>query len=292
MSSAGSAHPGVVDTGELGRTVRRWRARVTPDAVGLPAGARRRTAGLRREELAGLAGISADYLTRLEQGRARSPSAQVVQSLARALRLSDADRALLHELGGFASPGPGQVPSRITPSVQRLLDRLDGVPVAVYDAAWTLLAANPPYDALMGDTTTWTGPERNAVWRHLVGPGTRAVLTAAEQAELEVGLVADLRRTATRYPTDSSVRRLVGTLSAASPRFAQLWDTDAPAAGREPAKRKVIDHPTVGPITVDCDVLLVAADDVRLMIYSAAPATEDADRLALAVVVGTQELVD
>jgi len=282
---------GVVDVGELGGTVRRWRARVTPDAVGLPAGARRRTAGLRREELAALAGISADYLTRLEQGRATSPSAQVVESLARALRLSDPDRALLHELAGYTAPGPGQVPSRITPSVQRLLDRLAGTPVAVYDAAWTLLAANPPYDALMGDTTRWQGVERNSLWRHLVGPGTRAVLTATEQASLEVGLVADLRRTAARYPADPSLRRLIGTLTAASPRFAQLWDTDTPATDQEPSKHKVIDHPSVGLITVDCDILLVATDDVRLMIYSADPAHEDADRLSLAVVLGIQDLL-
>jgi len=280
-----------VDVGEFARTVHRWRGRVTPEAVGLPAGARRRATGLRREELAGLAGISADYLTRLEQGRATSPSAQVVESLARALRLSDPDRALLHELAGYAAPGPGVVPSRITPSVQRLLDRLAGTPVAVYDAAWTLLAANPPYNALMGDTTRWQGMERNSLWRHLVGPGTRAVLTATEKASLEVGLVADLRRTAARYPADPSLRRLIGTLAAGSPRFAELWDTDTPVPDQEPSKRKVIDHPVVGPITVDCDILLVATDDVRLMVYSAAPATQDADRLALAVVLGTQDLV-
>ncbi|MET3803660.1 transcriptional regulator with XRE-family HTH domain [Nakamurella sp. UYEF19] len=280
-----------MDVGELGGTVRRWRARVTPDVVGLPAGTRRRTAGLRREELAALAGISADYLTRLEQGRATSPSAQVVESLARALRLPDPDRALLHELAGYTVPGPGQVPSRITPSVQRLLDRLVGTPVAVYDAAWTLLAANPPYDALMGDTTRWQGVERNSVWRHLVGPGTRAVLTATQRAALEVGLVADLRRTAARYPADPCLRRLIGTLTAASPRFARLWVTDTAATDRQLSKRKVIDHPSVGLITVDCDILLVAADDVRLMIYSADPADEDADRLALAVVLGIQDLV-
>jgi len=280
-----------VDVGEFARTVHRWRGRVTPEAVGLPVGARRRATGLRREELAGLAGISADYLTRLEQGRATSPSAQVVGSLARALRLSDPDRALLHELAGYAAPGPGVVPSRITPSVQRLLDRLAGTPVAVYDAAWTLLAANPPYNALMGDTTRWQGMERNSLWRHLVGPGTRAVLTATEKASLEVGLVADLGRTAARYPADPSLRRLIGTLAAGSPRFAELWDTDTPVPDQEPSKRKVIDHPVVGPITVDCDILLVATDDVRLMVYSAAPATQDADRLALAVVLGTQDLV-
>src|ERR1700761_2697125 len=123
-----------MDSWEFGRTLRHWRDRVTPTAVGLPVGGRRRAAGLRREELAALAGISVDYLTRLEQGRATSPSAQVVEALARALRLSDAERELLFRLAGLAAPGPGVVSARITPSVQRLLDRLAHTPVAVYDA--------------------------------------------------------------------------------------------------------------------------------------------------------------
>ena len=106
--------PGRVGSTEFGRALRRWRDRVAPEAVGLPVGRRRRATGLRREELAGLAAISADYLTRLEQGRATSPSAQVVESLARALRLGDADRDLLFELAGLVAPGPGLVPTRLT----------------------------------------------------------------------------------------------------------------------------------------------------------------------------------
>jgi len=148
---------GEVDAWESGRTVRHWRDRVRPTAVGVPVGRRRRAAGLRREELAGLAGISVDYLTRLEQGRATSPSVQVVEALARALRVPDAERDLLFRLAGHVTPGLDVVSSRITPSVQRLLDRLAIAPVAVFDATWTLLIANAPYDALMGPTTGWRG---------------------------------------------------------------------------------------------------------------------------------------
>src|ERR1700761_6347389 len=101
--------------------LRRWRDRVAPEAVGIPVGRRRRATGLRREELAGLAGISADYLTRLEQGRATAPSAQVVEALATALRLSDTERETLYRLAGHAAPGADVVPSRVTASVQRLL---------------------------------------------------------------------------------------------------------------------------------------------------------------------------
>ncbi len=278
-----------MEAGEFGRTVRRWRDRLAPETVGLPPGSRRRAAGLRREELALVAGISVDYLTRLEQGRADSPSAQVVEALARALRLSDAERSHLFRLGGQAPPGRDLVSSRITPSVQRILDRFGHIPVAVYDAAWTLIVANRPYDALMGDTSSWSGIERNGVWRNFVGPGARAIYSPEEQADFEAGLVADLRLTAARYPKDPQMRRLVADLTRRSPRFAQLWNSGTVA--HHEANRKVIAHPDVGHITLDCDTLTVASNDLRIMIYTAVPGTEDAERLDLAIVLGNQRLV-
>lgn len=279
-----------VEAWEFGRTVRRWRDRVTPEAVGVPAGRRRRASGLRREELAALAGISADYLTRLEQGRATAPSAQVVESLARALRVSDVERDLLFRLAGHAAPGPDVVPSRVAPSVQRLLDRLSHTPVVVYDASWTLVLANAPYNALMGDTTAWRGLERNAVWRNVAHLPSRVVHSAKEQAEHEARLVADLRLTASRYPADHALRRLIADLTAGSQRFAELWDAEPPPPLPDPSRRKTIDHPAVGRLTLDCDTLLVAQDDLRISVYTAEPGTEDADRLELATVLGTQSL--
>ena len=207
----------------------------------MPVGRRRRAAGLRREELAALAGISADYLTRLEQGRATAPSAQVVESLARALRLTDAERDLLFRLAGHAAPGLEVVPSRLAPSLQRLLDRLSHTPVVVYDASWTLVMANAPYDALMGDTTTWRGLERNAVWRNVAGLPSRVVHTPQEQAEHEARLVADLRLTASRYPADRTLRRLISDLASGSARIraraAAGGDAGRPV-GRAPAGRR------------------------------------------------------
>jgi len=281
-----------VESWEFGSSVRRWRDRLAPGAVGLPPGTRRRARGLRREELAALAGISADYLTRLEQGRATAPSAQVVEALARALRLSDPERDLLYRLAGHAAPGPEVVPSRLTPSVQRLLDRLTHTPVVVYDATWTLVLANPAYDALMGDTSGWRGIERNSIWRNLLGPGSRVVHTPRQQADHEARLVGDLRLTAARYPADRALRRLVRELTDASPRFAELWNSDGPPPPPDPSKRKLIDHPEAGRMTLDCDTLLVAGDDLRIGVYTAEPGTEDAERLALALVLGTQSLVE
>ncbi|MFE3137933.1 helix-turn-helix transcriptional regulator [Streptomyces scopuliridis] len=276
-------------TAEFGKAVRRWRDRVSPETAGLPAGGHRRAPGLRREELALLAGISVDYVTRLEQGRAAHPSAQVVEALARALRLSGTERAHLFRLAGLAPPGPDTVPAYIPPSVQRMLDRLAGTPVAVFDASWTLLLANPPYAALMGDPSGWRGNQRNAVWRNLLGPGTRVRHTPEARRGFEAALVADLRAAAGRYPADQRLRRLVEELRADSDRFAELWESGA--VGHHEAARKTVDHPRVSPLTLDCDVLTVAGSDLRIVIYTAEPGTEDAERLALLTVFGTQTLV-
>ncbi|MFI2486121.1 helix-turn-helix transcriptional regulator [Promicromonospora kroppenstedtii] len=275
---------------ELGPAVRHWRDRVSPASVGVPVGARRRATGLRREELAQLAGISVDYLTRLEQGRATAPSDQVVEALARGLRLSDPERELLFRLAGLTAPGPGMVSVRIPVSVQRLLDRFDGHPVVVHDAMWNLVTANAAYDALMGRTTAWQGLERNAVWRHLLGPASRVVHTDEEEAELVAGLVADLRLTAGRYPADPRLRRLVSELRARSAEFTRLWEAIDLPPQESPGRLKVVDHPEVGRIRTDCDTLVVAGDDLRIMVYTCEPGSPDAERLALAIVLGDQAM--
>ncbi|MFJ8533874.1 helix-turn-helix transcriptional regulator [Streptomyces sp. NPDC093591] len=274
---------------ELGQALRRWRDRVAPRTAGLPVGGQRRAAGLRREELALLAGISVDYVTRLEQGRAANPSGQVVEALARALRLSGDERAYLFQLAGLASPGPDTVPAHITPSVQRLLDRLVDTPVGVTDAAHTLLLANPMYAALMGDPRGARGFERNGAWRSFHGAPTRVRHTPEEQRAFEVGMVAELRATAARYPADRQLRRLISELRASSERFAQLWE--AGVVGRLEASRKTIDHPRVGLLTLDCDLLRVEGNDLRILVYSAEPGTEAAEKLALLAVHGPRSLV-
>lgn len=280
---AGLHNRRMANTG-LGTALRHWRDRVTPQAAGLPAGRRRRAAGLRREELAQLAGISADYVIRLEQGRATSPSAQVVEALARALRLTGDERAHLFRLAGLAPPGPGTVPRHITPGVHRMLDRLAGTPVAVFDAAWNQLLANPLYTALMGAT------DLNGVRRNFLSPNARVRDTPESRDALQAALVADLRRTAGTYPGDAGLRTLIADLRRQSARFAELWESGT--VGRHESARKTIDHPDVGALTLDCDVLAVAGSDLRMMVYTAEPGTEAAERLALLAVIGTQSLVE
>lgn len=275
---------------ELGRALRRWRDRVAPEAAGLPTGGQRRAAGLRREELALLAGISVDYITRLEQGRASNPSGQVVEALARALRLSGDERRYLYGLAELAPPGPDVVPAFITPSVQRLLDRLVDTPVAVSDAAMTLLVANPMYGALMGDSSGLRGFERNGVWRNFLGWPTRVRHAPEEWRAFRAGMVSELRTTAARYPADRQLRLLIAELRAKSEEFATLWDSGV--VGRLAASRKTVEHPQVGLIALDCDLLRVEENDLHILVYSAEPGTEAAEKLRLISVLGTQTMVE
>jgi transcriptional regulator with XRE-family HTH domain len=269
-------------TAELGIALRQWRDRIAPETAGLSSGGHRRAAGLRREELAQLAGISVDYITRLEQGRATHPSAQVVEALARALRLSESERADLFQLAGLAPPGSELISAYIPPNVQRMLDRLDNTPVAVFDAAWNQLLVNPLFTALMG---VWHGNELNAAWCNFLGTRSRSRAAPDSTDVLLAAQVADLRATASRYPSDQRLRRLIAELHT-SALFSELWESAT--VGRRESVRKTIDHPAVGPVTLNCDVLIVAGHDLRIMIYTAEPGTEDAERLELLSVIGSQ----
>ena len=271
---------------ELGACLRSWRDRLGPADAGLPAGRRRRVPGLRRAEVAHLAGVSVDYLTRLEQGRAPSPSASVLEALAGALRLSDDERAHLFRLAGRAEPRTGTIDRHLTPSLQRLLDRLADVPAMVVDVAGGIVAANPLATALTGDFSGASRRERNMAWRQFTGAASRIVRSPEEEAAAEEGTVAELHDALGRYPADEELSSLIDDLKAASSRFAELWD-QRPVA-RAPAKRKTFRHPEVGDITLDCDALTVEGSALHLIVYTATPGSPDADALALLAAVGLQ----
>jgi transcriptional regulator with XRE-family HTH domain len=273
---------------ELAACLRSWRDRLKPADVGLPAGGARRAPGLRREELAQLAGLSVDYLSRLEQGRARNPSPSVLAPLARALRLTDDERAHLFRVAGHAEPDGGRVRRHITPSVQRVLDRLRDVPVLVIDAAWQIVASNSLATALLGDHSALPPRERNVAWSQFNSFESRVVRTAEQRAAFEAGIVADLHAALGRYPEDEPLRSLIEDLRAASPRFAELWE-ERPVAPHDTA-RKTLAHPEVGEITLDCDVLTVGGSDLRLIVYTAPPGSPDAQALELLGAVGLQSL--
>jgi hypothetical protein len=272
---------------ELSACLRNWRDRITPAAAGLPGGGRRRAPGLRREEVAQLAGLSVDYLARLEQGRAANPSPSVLAPLARALRLTDDERAHLFQLAGQAPPRAGHIDSHITPGVQRILDRLGDVPVVVIDAAYFSVAANALGVALVGDARAHPEPrDRNIAWRHFTGAPGRFVREPHERERMSREVVGDLRVALGRYPDDPRLRSLIGDLRERSPEFADLWEQTP--VGVRAASRKTIDHPAVGLMTLDCDSLNVAGSDLRLIVYTAAPGSEEAGKLALLATIGTQ----
>lgn len=269
--------------------LRAWRARLQPGDVGLPDAGPRRTRGLRREELAALAGISVDYLVRLEQGRAVNPSPSVLAALARALRLDHDERDHLYLVAGQVPPRKTEVPTHVTPGIQRLVDRLGDVPVAVYDAAWTIILWNATWAAVMGDPSTRTGRDRNIIWRTFTGPPGRVVKSAAEAAAFEEFAVADLRRVLGTYPDDARLQQLVADLRRASPRFAELWQRHI-VTQPDTGGAKVVGHPDVGRITLDCDVLTVSGTDLRIVVYTVDPASSDAQKLDLIRVLGLQRL--
>ncbi|WP_410786230.1 helix-turn-helix transcriptional regulator [Kribbella sp. C-35] len=274
--------------GELGRTLHAWRDRVTPSEVGLPAGGKRRAPGLRREELAHLAGLSVDYIVRLEQGRSDSPSAQVLTALARALRLSDAERNHLFVLAGEVEPSPGRMSAYIPPGVQRIVDQLEGAPLCVTDAAWTMITWNPMFAALIGDPSEWPGRRRNILYKHFVEPGDRVVMTPEQQQNFRNAMVTDLRASLARYPHDPDLKALIEELRAGHDDFAHLWSQRV--VGFHQSERKTIRHPDVGTFDIDCDVLAVPGSDLRMVVYTAAPNTEAAEKLRLLSVIGLQAL--
>jgi transcriptional regulator with XRE-family HTH domain len=263
---------------ELADFLRHRRALVQPADVGLEDGRRRRTPGLRREEVARLAAISTDYYTRLEQARGPRPSCAVLHGLARALRLSTSERAYFFGLVQMdAGPRPGP-PQDVPPGILHLLDRLDDTPAYVLDAKWDFLAWNPMAAALMGDRSGRPPRGRN-VLRWLFLPATGPGDLDADLERIGREGVADLRAAATRYPDDPGVHGLIAELQAASPLFASLWDAHDVRVARSNHKRT--DHPLVGPLEVDSHILVDAEHDMRVVIYTAQPGTPSHEALQL-----------
>jgi hypothetical protein len=226
------------------------------------------------------------YLIRLEQGRAVHPSPQVLAALARALRLSHDERDHLYTVAGQAPPKRSQISSHVTPSIQRLVDRLGEVPVAVYDAAWTIILWNSPWAALMGDPSALSGRDRNLLWRTFTGSAGRVAHRPHERAAFEEGAVADLRKVAGNYPDDSRLQQLVADLCRVSPRFGELWRRHI--VTQPDSRPKTILHPEVGPLTLNCDILTVAGTDLNVIVYTADPASPDAEKLELIRILGLQ----
>lgn len=276
----------------LGPAIRAWRDRMSPAAAGLPSGRGRRANGLRREELADLAGVSVDYVVRLEQGRATTPSAQVAAALARSLQLTAAERDHLFRLAHLVPPAEGQISDHIPPGVQRVLARLGDAAVAVYAADYQLIWGNRYWAALLGDPSALPPGLRNfARDTFPIDSGGRRLeqwpVISQDSEATAATVVSEFRRATGRFPDDRRLAELIRRLTEGNPRFAELWATRTVSAHRE--DRKIVEHPAVGPIQVDCDVLTDGDAELKIVILTAAPGTEDETKLRLAAVAGVQQ---
>jgi transcriptional regulator with XRE-family HTH domain len=278
-----------VEKHELGRYLRQCREKLTPETIGLPVAGPRRTPGLRREEVAQLAHISTQYYTRLEQARGPHPSRHVLAALGRALRLNDAERAHLYTLGGQQAEPPGpsaEVPDRILD----LIERLPHTAAVVLDAKYDVLAWNPLAAALLEDFSARPRRERNMIRRYFLDPDPASRHYGITDPGGAFGRFAagHLRAAAARYPDDPAIRRLVRELLSRSPGFAALWPHPEVSDHRRLAK--TIAHPRLGPITLDCDILLVPERDQHVVLFTAEPGTPGHEALQLLAVIGTQQL--
>ncbi|GAA3912498.1 helix-turn-helix transcriptional regulator [Amorphoplanes auranticolor] len=275
---------------EFAQVLRAWRDRVRPQDVGLPPGLSRRAPGLRREELALIAGVSVDYIVRLEQGRARHPSPQLLTSLARALRLTDDERDHLFRVAGAAVPSVGHVPRHVTPTAQRMVDRFRDAPVAVavHTAIYELVLWNPLWAALFGDPSSRTRLERNVAWRYFTERSFPVTHTPEDEEAYARDLVGHLRTAIGRYPDDPEIPQLIDRLIKSSPDFARRWRQGT--VGELRTSRKTVHNDMVGDIVVDCDTLTSGPGDQTFVIMTAAPGSEDEQKLDLLRVIGLQQL--
>jgi hypothetical protein len=260
------------------------RARITPQQAGLPAyGGNRRVAGLRREEVALLAGVSIDYYTRLERGRAHGASDSVLEGIARALHLDEAERAHLFDLArATAQAGPRgprrPVPQQIRPSVRRILDSMTATPAYVRNARLDILAANRLGAALFAPVLAGPAQPPNNARFLFLDPAAPAFYPDWERQAQDV--VAVLRTEAGRSPHDKALSNLVGELSTRSEHFRTWWAAHNVRFHRTGIKR--FHHPAVGDLTLTYEALDLAADEgLRISAYSAEPGTPSDDALKL-----------
>jgi len=223
--------------------LRQRRARLSPTEVGLPAGSRRRTPGLRREEVAQLANIGTSWYVWLEQGRDVHPSAQVLESLAQALRLTGNERRHLFLLAGQPLPSPAlPVEECVSPELQQMLDDLNPTPACVIGRRWDYLAWNKAADVVFGISEASPPYARNVVWYFFTNPTARERFTHWEP--MARGLLAELRTASTRYPGDAWFEDLIEDLKQASPEFCRWWPHHE--ASNLMDSEKIIEHPVLG----------------------------------------------
>nr|WP_200884749.1 helix-turn-helix transcriptional regulator [Streptomyces noursei] len=280
---------GSVKFTELGAFLRSRRDRIRPADVGLPHGPRRRVPGLRRDEVAQLAGASVDYYNELERGAGSQPSEQMIAALARALRLTADERDHLYHLADRPVPAHGGPASHVHPGMLDLLSRLTSTPAQVITDLHVTLVQNPLAVALLGDHSGLRGARASFVHRWFTDPAARRLYPEADHEEQSRAFVADLRAAAARRDAkDTEASSMISALRDSSAEFAALWTDHDVAFRRDDRKR--LRHPALGLVEVNCLNLFSEDGRQRLLWFTPAVGTDSADLLDLLAVLGTQDV--
>jgi transcriptional regulator with XRE-family HTH domain len=275
-----------MDRAELADFLRTRRQSLQPEDVGLPRGRRRRTGGLRREEVADLSSMSTDYYSRIEQQRGPRPSEQLLTAIARALRLSLDERDHLFRLAGYVVPSRAGDADRVNPGMRRVFDRMTDSPAQIMNHLGETLAQNRLSVALLGDQTGYRGLERSLAYRWFTDPAERLLQPAAEHAASSRTLTAQLRAAHARDAADPRTSALVDTLLTSSAEFAALW-REHPVLGPYCAPKR-IEHPRLGTLELHGQSLMDPDQSQLLLVFTARPGSESDDKLRFLSVVGDQ----
>ncbi|MDV6229687.1 helix-turn-helix transcriptional regulator [Rhodococcus cercidiphylli] len=278
----------MIDRPELAAFLRQRRQSLQPEDVGLPRGQRRRTQGLRREEVAELSHMSTDYYARLERASGPAPSTQMIASIAQGLHLSLGERDHVFRLAGHNPPVRGSSSDHISPGLLRILDRLNDTPAEIVSELGETLRQTPLGAALTGDASQRTGPGRSLGYRWFTDPEARQSYPPEERAALSRVYASGLREIVTLRGPDSTAAHLSTELLEVSEEFRTLWAKRE--VGVRPPDFKRFLHPTVGLLELNCQTLLDPEQAHRLLVYTAVPGSESYAKLELLAVVGTQVL--
>lgn len=268
-----------MDREQLADFLRTRREALQPEDVGKPRGQRRRTRGLRREEVAALCGMSADYYGRIEQARGPQPSEQMLAAIARGLHLSLDERDHLFRMAGHGTPRRGLRTDHVSPGMMRIVDRLADTPAQVMSVLGETLLQTRPSMALVGDQTGYSGLDRFMVHRWFTDPAARLTYPEPDHPRHSRFFTAGLREAYTALGPDSQAGEVVDALQASSGEFAEIWGAHEVGLRRIEMKRMV--HPDVGLLELHCQNLLDEDQAQRLLVYTATPGSESYEKLQL-----------
>lgn len=277
-----------IDRPGLAEFLRRRRQVLQPEDVGLSRGQRRRTEGLRREEVAALSSMSPDYYARLERGAGPHPSEQIIASIAQGLHLSLDERDHLFRLAGMHPPTRGPSLDHVSPGLLRILDRLDDTPAEVVTELGETLRQTRLGVALTGDATSFVGPARSLGYRWFTDPASRRLYAEQDHDFLSRLWVSGLREVMGRRGRASRAGELADALLERSAEFRELWDRHE--VGLRPTEGKNFVHPELGALHLTCQVLTDPTQSHSLLVYTAAPGSESYEKLQLLSVIGAQSL--